>query len=67
MRDQDTSAGGGSESRRRDEQDIKQEKPSHMNQGNQTFYPDQQKDKMRESGEKQKKEQPDKERFRKAS
>lgn len=66
MREQDTS-GGGSEGMRQDEQDIKQEKPSHMNQGNQTFYPDQEKNRMREDREKLKREQPDVERSRKAS
>jgi hypothetical protein len=43
MRDEDTSAG---ENMRRDEQGIQQEKPSHMNQGNQTFRPDLQKNKI---------------------
>ena len=67
MKDQDTSARCGNEHMREDEENIKQEKPSHMNQGNQTFYPDQQKDKMRENRDKLKKEQPGDERDRKAS
>ena len=35
---------GEQHTKQRDQQRIAQERPSHMNQGNQTFRPDQQKD-----------------------
>ena len=69
MRDQDTSPNPncGSENLPRDEQGIRQEKPSHMNQGNQTFRPDQQKNISSDRREKQGSGQSDEERSRKAS
>jgi hypothetical protein len=43
MSDQKTSDTRHSENPQREERDITQDRPSHMNQGNETFYPDQQK------------------------
>jgi hypothetical protein len=54
--------------KQRDQQRIAQERPSHMNQGNQTFRPDQQKNQNPDEGrENQGSGQPVEDRSRKAS
>ena len=42
MTDPKSTHNSGNENTRRDDQEITQTRPSHMNQGNKTFYPDKQ-------------------------
>jgi len=59
---------GEQPSKQRDQQRIAQEKPSHMNQGNQVFRPDQEKNQNPgEDREKQGSRQPAEDRSRRAS
>ena len=68
MTDPKTPPNCGSENAEKDEGRITQNKPSHMNQGNQTFYPDKQRSQSSgDPGENQNGSQQQEERPRKAS
>jgi hypothetical protein len=68
MPDQRTPDNRGNENPQQEKQEITQNKPSHMNQGNKAFYPDQQrKQSSGDSGENEKSGQQQDDRSRKAS
>jgi hypothetical protein len=68
MTDPKTPHNCGNENTERDDQEITQTGPSHMNQGNKTFYPDKQRDQSSgDQRENRKSEEQEEERPRKAS